>query len=309
MSERSKIEWTSATWNPIVGYSKVSDGCLHCYAERIALRFGWSSKPWTSQNAAHNVQMRPDRLILPMQWQKPRLVFVNSMGDLFHEQIGDEYIDQIFAVMLACPRHTFQVLTKRAARMEKYLNSPARAAEIARQYNSILGHWPKQVQPRNVWIGVTAEDQRRADERIPCLLETKAAIRFVSCEPLLGPIDLTCYLRKREPADCYADRPAIDWVIVGGETGPGARPMNPDWVRQIRDQCAAARAAFFFKRWNSPLKGRLLDGAIYSETPGAGTAITTAEFGGGPMATMQTSNDSRRGFKPASAPSLSWHAF
>jgi len=264
MSDGSKIEWTNATWNPVIGCSKVSAGCMHCYAEAMARRFGWCPKPWTSENATENVKIRPDRLLLPVRWTKPRMVFVNSMGDLFHELVDEDFVARVFAVMLASPRHTFQVLTKRAVRMWEILNSSNWDRLVAEKYRDMFGHLPTGVHRYNVWFGVTAENQAGADDRIPYLLESRALIHFVSCEPLLGPIDLTPYLRRQHGRDT---RQGLDWVIVGGETGPGARPMDPDWARAIRDRCTATGTPFFFKRWSSPLRNRQLDGIIYSQLP------------------------------------------
>ncbi|MEN3123243.1 phage Gp37/Gp68 family protein [Janibacter sp. LM] len=255
MSDKTKIEWTDATWNPVTGCGKVSPGCDHCYAETIAHRFA-GTKAYPDGFA---VTLHPERLDQPLRWQRPRRVFVNSMSDLFHKDIPDEYIAKVFAVMALAGQHTFQVLTKRHGRMRSLLSSDAfldlfgeavyttehpRGEEVAEP----VTQWPLP----NVWLGVSVEDQQRADLRIPALLDTPAAVRFLSCEPLLGPVDLglteTCDHRRRTCEDngCWS---ALDWVIVGGESGHGARPMHPEWARSLRDQCEAAGVAFHFKQW------------------------------------------------------------
>jgi protein gp37 len=192
--------------------------------------------------------LRPDKLALPLRWTKPRKVFVNSMSDLFHEKVSDEYIARVFSVMACAERHTFQLLTKRHGRMRSLLNSEAfrelvfkcQALELP---GDVMGdYWPLP----NVWLGVSAEDQKRADLRIPALLDTPAAVRFISAEPLLGPIDLSRFV---EDDGEKFDLPPLSWVIVGGESGPGARPMHPDWARSLRDQCVAAGVPFLFKQW------------------------------------------------------------
>jgi protein gp37 len=294
------IEWTDATWNPVTGCSKVSPGCEHCYAERIALRFNPQGKPWTAPYAAENVQLHYDRLMVPLRWRKPRRVFVNSMSDLFHAQVPMEprvwddpralpdipFLDRVFTVMALTPRHTYQILTKRPERARAYLTSRAEGMVFTdyawrlnfgmvggahtRFYRPSLPHpvpWPL----ANVWVGVSVEDQRRAHERIPLLLEAPAALRFLSCEPLLGPLDLTPWLD------------GLDWVIVGAESGPSARPMDDDWVRQIRDDCQRAGVAFFFKQ--RAHRGRkeplpLLDGRQWQDWPAAAPGLA-AEGGTG----------------------------
>jgi protein gp37 len=238
MSDRSGIEWTEATWNPIAGCSIVSPGCSHCYAMRMAARlaamghipqYAWTTKKvkgravWTGViNVAGD-----DTLHKPLHWKNSRMIFVNSMSDLFHEDVPWPIIDRVFDVMMLARQHTFQVLTKRAARMREYMRDSARGA---------LGEvWP----PPNVWLGVSAERQKEADERISHLLETPAVVRFVSAEPLLGPLDIHAWLILK----------SLDWIIVGGESGPRARPMHPEWARDLRDQCTAAGVPFFFKQW------------------------------------------------------------
>lgn len=336
----TSIEWTDETWNPIVGCSVVSPGCTNCYAMRLAgrrlkhtekyrgLTINTKAGPaWTG-----TLRLWEPALTAPLHWKKPRKIFVNSQGDLFHESIPDEWIDRVFAVMALAPQHTFQVLTKRAERMRQYLGWqtfdriyrammvhtntgwPTRRETCAaygipyRQPRSAEDWWPL----RNVWLGVSCERQQEADERIPLLLQTPAAIRFVSAEPLLEPIDLQNLrggtldaLRGhdfedigdiRDPGDLSKSHhpPALDWVIAGGESGPNARPMHPDWARTLRDQCADAGVPFFFKQWGehgpSDLRGfgnpthrcgkkaagRLLDGVDHNEFPQLAAQATAA---------------------------------
>ncbi|ORA57254.1 DUF5131 family protein [Mycobacteroides franklinii] len=254
MGDKTGIEWTDATWNPVTGCDKVSPGCDRCYAETFAER--WRGTPGHYFENGFDVQLRPDKLNLPLRWTKPRKVFVNSMSDLFHDKVPDEYIARVFSVMACAERHTFQLLTKRHGRMRSLLNSEAfrelvfkcQALELP---GDVMGdYWPLP----NVWLGVSAEDQKRADLRIPALLDTPAAVRFVSAEPLLGPINLhTDSIEAASPF--WGSR--LDWVIVGGESGPGARPMHPNWARSLRDQCVEASVPFLFKQrgewtWNEP---------------------------------------------------------
>jgi len=227
MSQRTAIGWTEATWNPVTGCSRVSPGCEHCYAEALSLRMGWSAKPWTQQNAAENVKLHPERLAEPLRWRTPRRVFVNSMSDLFHEQIPDDFLDLVLDVMARAPRHTFQVLTKRPGRMQAYLS----ARNFAR------------TPLPNVWLGVSCEDQRRAEERIPLLRATPAAVRFLSCEPLLSPIQL----------DGLRD---VHWVIIGGESGPSHRPMDIGWAEQIAQTCLVAGIPVYVKQDSGPRPGK-----------------------------------------------------
>lgn len=224
MSDTTTIEWTDRTWNPITGCTKVSPGCDHCYAETIAERFrGGPAFP-----NGFDVQLREHKLNEPLRWRKPAKVFVNSMSDLFHDAVSDEYIQLVWDVMRRCPQHTFQILTKRHARMRSLLNR-----------SSFYGHdWPRPLP--NVWLGVSTEDQKWANLRIPSLLNTPAAVRFVSAEPLIGRIDLGAYTQCQ---------PGLDWVIVGGESGPSARSVDLHWVQEIRDQCVSARVPFLFKQW------------------------------------------------------------
>ena len=257
---KTSIEWTDATWNPIRGCSRVSEGCRNCYAERVARRFGGKGQPYEGLVRINNsgermpqwngeVRLIEEHLLDPLKWKKSRRIFVNSMSDLFHENMPDEWIDRIFAVMALCPQHTFQVLTKRPERMLKYfyLSTDNREEAIGSQaldisagkHSGIL-----ELPLPNVWPGVSVENQKTADERIPLLLQTPAAVWFISAEPLLEMIDIYQYLGgARNPIR------GLNWVIVGGESGPKARPMHPDWVRSLRDQCQAAGVSFFFKQW------------------------------------------------------------
>lgn len=263
MSDRSAIEWTDASWNPVSGCSKVSPGCAHCYAEALTLRFRPASKPWWPAFAAENVVLHPERLGAPLRWRRPRRVFVNSMSDLFHEQVPDAFIDRVFAVMALAQGQTFQVLTKRPERMRAYFARPdaeewvadhiyaapmrESAQWVAAGRGRVSPAWPLP----NVWLGVSVENERWAEARVPVLVETPAAVRFLSCEPLLGPLDLNRWL-GRLPVDWRTNpdpvEPPIDWVIVGGESGPRARPMDLAWVRAIRDQCRRAGVPLFIKQ-------------------------------------------------------------
>ena len=231
-----KIEWTDETWNPVTGCTKVSEGCDHCYAETIAHRFtGTKAYP-----NGFDVTLRPERLDQPLRWKRPRKVFVNSMSDLFHKDVPDDYIARVFAVVALAPQHTFQVLTKRPGRMRSLLSSEQfESAVFLATEGRFEGCFPWPLP--NVWLGTSVENQKWADVRIPLLLDTPAAIRFLSCEPLLGPIDLFAWNIDRGMR--------VDWVIVGGESGPHARPMHPDWARQLRDDCLTAGIPFHFKQW------------------------------------------------------------
>jgi protein gp37 len=236
VSDRTKIEWTEATWNPVTGCTKVSPGCEHCYAERFAERF--RGVPGHPYEQGFDVRIWPDRLSQPFRWKRPRLVFVNSMSDLFHPLLSKEFIGRVLKVIEQTPQHTYQVLTKRPARMAKVL--------------SLFSSMPLP----NLWLGTSIELDRfywRADQ----LRETQAAIRFLSLEPLLGALPRL----KLE---------GIGWVIVGGESGPGHRPIEIDWVRDLRDRCRAARIPFFFKQWGGARPtsgGRLLDGRTWDDMP------------------------------------------
>ena len=235
MATISSIEWTEATWNPVTGCTKISPGCKHCYAERMARRL--KAMGVERYRDGFKVTLQPDLVDLPLRWKKPRVIFVNSMSDLFHADVPNSFVADVFQSMESAHWHTFQVLTKRSDRLP----------EIA----SLLP-WPK-----NVWMGVSVESERYM-HRIADLVQVPAAVRFLSLEPLLGPLpDL--------PLD------GVHWVIAGGESGPGARPMDKAWVLDIRDQCVAADVPFFFKQWggvNKKAAGRTLDGRTWDELPG-----------------------------------------
>jgi len=237
----SAIEWTESTWNPVTGCTKVSLGCRHCYAERLAKRL----RAMGNANYANGfrVTLHEHMLAVPLRWRTPRVVFVNSMSDLFHEEVPLSFIERVFDVMRRASHHVFQVLTKRSERL----------AELASELN-----WPE-----NVWQGVTVEHADYLD-RVEHLRATPARIKFLSLEPLLGPIP-------------ELDLAGIDWIIVGGESGPGARPMRPEWATDIRDQCLAAGVPFFFKQWggrNKKKAGRVLDGRTWDQMPEAVQAGT-----------------------------------
>ena len=236
MSEVSAIEWTDATWNPVTGCTKVSQGCKHCYAERFAERF--RGTPGHPYEQGFDLRLWPERLTLPLEWKDSKRIFVNSMSDLYHENVPEEYIRQVFATMNQARWHTFQVLTKRAKRL----------AEVG----SRLQFGP------NIWQGVSVEDQAVA-WRIDELRKVPSSIRFLSLEPLIGALP-------------RLDLTGIHWVIVGGESGPGARYMDPAWVGEIRDQCREQGIPFFFKQWGGVFKhrtGRMLDGRTWDEFPGS----------------------------------------
>ncbi|HMM95338.1 phage Gp37/Gp68 family protein [Phycicoccus sp.] len=273
MGDGTNIEWTDATWNPATGCTRVSPGCDHCYIDRTPpFRMNGRAFHKEGVGGSTGVLLHPDRLDQPLRWTRPRRVFVNSLSDLFHDDIPDEFIAEVFAVMALAPRHTFQLLTKRHGRLRSLLTNPCvidgpsgplTFEDVVRNVawnmrNRWLAEHPGKVPsfPKgdafawplpNVWVGVTVEDQTRADLRIPALLQTPAAVRFLSAEPLLGPVDLTRWLDVE--VECGRRPDALDWVIAGGESGPGARPMHPDWARSLRDQCTAAGVAFLFKQW------------------------------------------------------------
>jgi protein gp37 len=304
MSDKSRIEWTERTWSPITGCTKVSQGCKNCYAER-EVETRWSKNPksiWFGRKFT-DIQCHPEQLDAPMRWKTPLRIFVCPRSDLFHESVPDEFIDRVFAVMALCHRnHTFQILTKRPKRMRDYLNAPGVALRVQRvifewrdtpseicqkiacgalpgMFNS-AGENPQDVAIAlsNVWLGVSIEDQITAEERIPLLLETPAAVRWVSAEPLLGPIKLDGH-------------EYIHWLVVGGESGPNARPMQIEWARSLRDQCVVAGVPYFFKQWGEfhptteyrdgkvfmnrigkKAAGRLLDGRTWDQYPGGSNA-------------------------------------
>lgn len=284
----TQIEWTDegVTWNPVTGCTPVSPGCANCYARRMAQRLrGRCGYP---ADDPFRVTLHPERLDQPLRWRKSRQIFVCSMGDLFHEDVPAEYVASVWRIMAACPQHTFQVLTKRPARMLEWVRqADAACAPVA---DRLPGSWPLP----NVWLGVTAEDQERADERIPLLLQCPAAVRFVSVEPMLGPVSLAPYLctvgeqthqdgrrraiclvcrtpagEPREAEDFLRPAPCgcrdLGWVICGAETGPGHRWMDEGWAWNLRDQCREAGVPFFFKRTSDG--GRYLAGWKFEERP------------------------------------------
>jgi len=250
MADRSAIEWTEATWNPVTGCDRVSPGCDNCYALALAARLKAMGSPKYQHDGdprtsgpGFGVTLHPGELELPRRWRRPRRVFVNSMSDLFHPRVPVEFIAEVFTVMTESPQHTYQVLTKR----------PKRARSVLRDLNT--------PPLRNVWVGVSVEDNERTD-RTSVLRETPAVVRFLSCEPLLGPLP-------------WLDLTGIDWVIVGGESGPEARPMREEWVTEIRDNCLDAGIPFFFKQWGGRTPkagGRRLAGRTWDEMPQPGAA-------------------------------------
>lgn len=315
MGDKSKIEWTDATWNPIRGCSRVSEGCRHCYAERVAARFSGPGQAYEGlaqlvtigkgtpyeRSEAHwtgKIALVEEHLADPLKWRTPRLIFVNSMSDLFHDDVPDAWIAKILGIMAMAHRHTFQVLTKRPERMARFLSSlgvtPAEVAEKicelaagaegydgfgdeaeAHIFNALTGalgvtaehdwnvYWPL----RHVHWGVSVEDQKSANARIPHLVQTPAAVLWISLEPMLGGVELTNlnvpefgtalgldalrgkYIHRDDNYVTTNSLGKLAWVVVGGESGPGARPMHPDWARRVRDDCAAAKVPFFFKQW------------------------------------------------------------
>lgn len=234
MADRTTIEWTEATWNPVTGCDQVSPGCAHCYAKTFAER--WRNVPGHPYEQGFDLRLWPERLDQPLRWKKPRTIFVNSMSDLFHERIPPAFIERVFDVMERSPRHQFQVLTKRHERL----------SELA----------PRLPWPENVWMGVSIEN-RRFVHRADHLREVPAAVRFISAEPLLGPLE-------------GLDLAGIEWLIAGGESGPGHRPMRIEWVRDLRDRCQREGVAFFFKQWGGrhpKTGGRVLDGRAWNRMP------------------------------------------
>jgi protein gp37 len=310
MSTTTNISWTDSTWNPLYGCSRVSEGCRNCYAEQVvatlprkfegknpkafAFFSGLTKETTSGPRWTGVVKVHEGHLIEPLGWQKPRRVFVNSLSDLFHENVSDETIERIFAVMALAHWHTFQVLTKRPARMQALLSDPSfwdrlqmgasfQNANHKHERNPRLGKqhpgisWPL----KNVWLGVSVEGQKAANERIPLLQQTPAAVRFLSCEPLLGPVDLQRFMSEPVLSHCpeveefgdsacegcpgpspecpgvYVQRGGVDWVIVGGESGPGFRPMDYAWAQNIWDQCKAASVPFFYKQNANKKAGQL----------------------------------------------------
>jgi protein gp37 len=291
VSSGSTIEWTQATWNPTTGCDRISAGCDNCYALTMAKRlkamgqakYQTDGDPRTS-GPGFGVATHPDTLSDPLKWRKPRTVFVNSMSDLFHARIPREFVARVFAVMAATPQHTYQVLTKRPERMARMLTDECRCgaghvpgvhfrsdmewAATPHSPTYVPGlksggfnatPWPLP----NVWIGTSVEDQQRAELRIPALLDTPAAVRWLSCEPLLGPVDIF--------RNSSIDRdPGLDWVVVGGESGLQPRPMQAEWARLLRDECVGAGIPFFFKQWGGrtpKANGRELDGRTWDQYP------------------------------------------
>lgn len=325
MSDKSNIEWTAtrnpdgtvtpgSTWNPLLGCSKVSAGCMSCYAIQTAWVKQHNPNPTIAAAYAGLVEKRPDgslnwtgrinlipeRLEIPFRWREPRRIFVNSLSDLFHKNVPDEFIAATFGVMALTPRHTYQVLTKRPERMARWvkeytayecvetlrlgaagveaLTDPVCRAiddwQERRMRDERPGVWPLP----NVWLGTSTEDQATADERIPHLLRAPAAVRFLSMEPLLGSVNLESYLvlYGRTLGEPVAPRGALHWVITGGESGHGFRPCDPEWVRSLRDQCVAADVAFFHKQWGGrtpKAAGRLLDGREWNQFPTVRTVV------------------------------------
>lgn len=246
-SLQTAIEWTDATWNPTTGCERVSPGCDNCYALTLAKRLKAMGNPRyqvdgppRTSGPGFGLTLHWDVVDQPRRWRRPRRVFVNSMSDLFHNDVPDDFVRRVFETMEATPHHTFQILTKRPRRMASLVT---------------------EIQPEplpNVWLGTSVEDQKRADLRVPLLIETPAVVRFLSCEPLLGPVSI---------ADWVHD---LHWVITGGESGHGFRPVEAEWVRTIRDQCSVASVAFFHKQWGGrtpKARGRMLDGRTYDEMP------------------------------------------
>lgn len=247
MADKTHIEWTDATWNPVTGCTKVSAGCKHCYAERDWARL--SANPTTRYygRAFTDVQCHSDVLDLPLRWKRPRRIFVNSMSDLFHPDVPDEFIAAVFRTMAWAHQHQFQVLTKRPERMQRLLSDDEFQDSVTDNAHE-CADWPWPL--ANVWLGVSVEDQAAAAERIPPLLQTPAAVRWISAEPLLGPVDIGPYM----PNPLWNNLPSwkepeLDWVVAGGESGPNARPMSIQWARGLRDQCVSAGVPFLFKQW------------------------------------------------------------
>jgi protein gp37 len=299
MSDNSAIEWTDTTWGPTTGCDRVSAGCTNCYALTLAKRlkamgsakYQTDGDPRTS-GPGFGLAMHPDSLGAPLHWRRPRRIFVNSMSDLFHAKVTDEFIGSVWNTMALTPQHTYQILTKRPGRMRSLL----------KRWEADDWHWrdhhmrwcgPIAGPLPNVWLGVSVEDQKWADVRIPLLLDTPAAVRFLSCEPLLGPVDLSRWLDTPPTCGCGAgpagapdaigccagcmtpEPSGIDWVIGGGESGSGFRPLDLDWARSLRDQCVTAAVSYLFKQVGGRTPkagGRELDGRTWDEYPGLAAA-------------------------------------
>ena len=243
MAESSAIEWTSASWNPTTGCTKVSDGCTNCYAETLVRR--WQNIPGGYFSTGFDLTLRPKMLDRPEQWRRPKFVFVNSMSDLFHRDVPEEYLDRVFERMETVDRHTYQLLTKRTERMRRYVRKRYGGGTV----------------PAHIWLGTSVEDNRVA-WRADMLREVAVPVRFLSVEPMIRPVD-------RVALD------GITWVIAGGESGPHRRFMDPDWVRDLRNRCVAKRIRFFFKQWHKQGTGRLLDGRTWDEVPDIGAGGKT----------------------------------
>ena len=249
MADNTAIEWTNATWNPVTGCTKIGIGCDNCYAERFAERFrGVKGHPYEH---GFDLMLRPERLDQPLKWRRSRMIFVNSMSDVFHKDVPVDFIDRVFDTMEEADQHVFQVLTKRSSLMRRYVNARYQGGKA----------------PDHIWLGTSVENNSKIS-RIRHLRETNAVVRFLSLEPLIGPIE-------------DLDLDGIHWVIVGGESGPGARPIDPDWVRDIRDRCLDAGVPFFFKQWGGyrpKSGGRTLDGREWDEWPAHARANTSSHL-------------------------------
>lgn len=287
MSDKSGIEWTDATWGPVTGCTRVSKGCDNCYIERTPpFRMAHRKFDGDGPGSSTGVILHPERLDQPARWIKPRRIFVNSMADLFHDDVPDMFIEQVWMAMEQADHHTYQILTKRPARMRSFLRRrQARKEDYAAQFancpteamrTSVAAQDARRRAdnpPRHIWVGVSVENQHWAHVRIPILRATPAAIRFISGEPLLGPLSLHRWLPNGrgegarwnpQPSTLSDAAPTLDWVIVGGESGGGARPMHPDWARTLRDQCQTAGVPFLFKQWG---EWAPRDGASSGEYP------------------------------------------
>lgn len=286
---KTKIEWADTVWNFVTGCTKVSSGCKNCYAERMAIRL--AGRAGYPVNDPFNVTLHQDKLFNPLFWKKPRRVFVNSMSDLFHNEISDGLILTAFAIMALTPQHTYMILTKRPKRMYEFLARDEIVSVIGAMAEDIIGTFQLDKTSefsyplKNVWLGTSIENQSTADDRVPWVLRTPAIVRFVSYEPALAPVNFENFIDD-------SGFVTLDWVIMGGESGPGARPMNPSWVRSVRDRCQAFGVPFFFKQWgewkffanepgtSNPIyervgkkkAGRLFDGREWNEYPDVKTA-------------------------------------
>jgi len=288
MSADIMSEWADALWDPVVGCTRKSAACRHCYAEALTAAsaqdqqwgLGFAESGPAGPSWTGRVALRDDRLTLPLSWDTSRRILVNALSDLFHESAQNELIDRIFAVIALAPHHIFQILTKRPKIMQAYIADAATPERIARVMDEIapqeVAHnivaWPL----KNVWLGVTAENQKEAERRIPALLETPAALRFVAAEPLLEAVDLKAGVWLRNEGTSAAS-PRLDWVVSGGEIGAEAKPCHPDWARSLRDQCAKSGTAFFWRQW-----GEYLPNAGVTAEPGS-SELAFAPQGAGPV--------------------------